>query len=71
MTENFKERIYLKGKESLIVGFLLTVLVIIFVLPIVCFFVLRYVSKLICKVGSRNSETVVRRVPININQNIK
>ena len=42
MVENLKERIYIKGKELFIVGFLLIVLIFIFIIPIACFFLLRF-----------------------------
>ncbi len=47
VTKSIGERIYLKGKESFIVGTLLVFITIIFILPVTIFFILRYIYKLV------------------------
>ena len=46
---NFKNRIYLKAKESFLVGFLLIILGIVFIIPIILIFLLRFVFKIILR----------------------
>jgi len=47
--DNFKNRIYLKAKESSLVGFLLIMLGILFIVPIILMFLLRFVLTVILR----------------------
>ncbi len=50
---SFKERVYLKGKESTVVGVLLILALIIFIVPILSILLLRYFYRQISKIGAK------------------
>lgn len=55
---SFKERIYLKGKESFLVGILLIIAIIIFAAPIAGIFLLRVLFKFFDKIRKKVTSSI-------------
>ena len=63
--DNFKNRIYLRAKESFIIGFLLIMAILVFIIPIGLIFLLRFIFKVVLK---NEEEKVVSEESIYANK---
>ena len=69
--QSFKERIYLKGKESFLVGILLIIAIIIFIVPIVSIFLLRVLFKYFNKIRKKATALIKTDPGFNFESKIK
>ena len=64
--ENKKDIIYLKGKESAFVSIMFLIAIVVFIVPIVAVFTLRFLYKLVLQV--KESASVSTQVETNLNK---